>query len=221
MNQEQIFKEFESDKWYLRNRENLKPKDDLVTFLIELYQLIDFNSKVLEIGASNGYRLAKIYEKYKCEVVAVEPSKKAVEEGCKEFPYIKFLNITAEDVDFSEDYDLIIVNSVLHWIDRKNLLKVIHNIDKALKYGGYLIIGDFQLPFPIKNRYHHIEKFEVFTYKLRYKEIFISTGFYYELANLCYNHDTKDFNDINLKNLFSLSLLKKENIYLNQQNLYP
>lgn len=221
MNQEQIFREFESDNWYLRNRENLKPKDDPVIFLTELYSLINVNSKVLEIGASNGYRLAKIYEKFKCEVVAVEPSKKAVEEGSKEFPYIKFYNITAEDMDFSEDYDVIIINSVLHWIDRKNLLKVIYKIDRALKYGGVLIIGDFQLFFPVKNRYHHMENFEVFTYKLSYREIFKSTGLYYELANFCYNHDTKEFKDINLGNLFSVSLLKKESIYINQQNVFP
>lgn len=219
MRQFEVFKSFEADRWYERNREGLKPKDDLTIWLIENYGILTKASRVLEVGASNGYRLAKIQERFGCEVFAVEPSKNAVEDGKKEFPKVNFYNITAEEMDFEKEFDLIIVNSVFHWIDRSTLLRVVSNIDRALKYGEYLIVGDFQPPMPLKNPYHHIKEYEIFTYKQAYKEIFLSSGLYFELATLCYNHDTKDFKDIDLKNLFCISLLRKQEIYIRQDKV--
>lgn len=214
----EVFKNYEADRWYERNKESLKPKDDLVIWLLENYGVLKAESSVLEVGASNGWRLARIYEKYQCRVVAVEPSKKAVEEGKRAFPFIEFYNLTVEEASFEEDFDVVIVNSVLHWIDRKNLFQAIANINRALKEGGYLLIGDFQLPAFIKNPYHHTQE-ELYTYKQAYKELFISSGLYMELATLCYNHDTKDFSNINLKNLFCVSLLRKQDMYLRQDKV--
>lgn len=218
MGQFEIFKKYESDQWFERNKELLKPMEDIVIQLLDLYDLLDKNSKVLEVGASNGYRLAKLHEKYGCICSAVEPLKKAVKDGIDKFPFIKFYQITAEEMDFNDEFDLVIVNSVMHWIDRKNLFKAVTNIDKALKMGGYLVIGDFQLPFFVKNPYHHI-KDEVYTYKQPYKNIFLTSGSYLELASICYNHDTKSFKNIDFKNFFCVSLLKKQELYLLQDKV--
>ncbi|WP_340690777.1 class I SAM-dependent methyltransferase [Hydrogenobacter thermophilus] len=218
MNQLEVFKSQEADRWFERNRESLKPKDDVIVWLLDTYGLLNEKSSVLEVGASNGYRLARLYEKYACRCVAVEPSQKAVEDGKKSFPFLEFYPTTAEEMDFSEEFDLIIVNSVFHWIDRKNLFKVVANIDKALKEGGALVIGDFQLPVLLKNPYHHVQE-EVYTYKQPYKELFLSSGLYLELASFCYNHDTKEFKEINLANLFCVSLLRKQELYLRQDKV--
>ncbi len=218
MKQLEVFKKYEADRWYERNKESLKPKDDIVIWLLENYGVLKAESSVLEVGASNGWRLARIYEKYKCKAVAVEPSKKAVEEGKKVFPFIEFYNIALEEMDFENSFNVVIVNSVLHWIDRKNLLHAIARIDRALKEEGYLVIGDFQMPIFIKNPYHHTQE-ELYTYKQAYKELFLSSGLYVELATLCYNHDTKEFKEIDLKNLFCVSLLKKQEIYLRQDKV--
>ena len=104
---------------------------------------------------------------------------------------------------------------ILHWIDRKNLLFSIEQIDKMLKEDGYLIIGDFQIPFNIKNRYHHIKNTEVFTFKCCYKEIFKQSGCYLEIASFSFNHDEKVFKNIDLNNYFVISLLRKQNLYIN------
>jgi len=218
MGQFEIFKEYEADRWFERNKEALKPKEDVIVWLLGLYGILNKDSKVLEVGASNGYRLAKLYEKYGCTCVAVEPSQKAVKDGMDKFPFIKFHQVTAEEMGFGEEFDLVIVNGVLSWIDRKNLFKVVDNIDKALKRGGYLLIGDFQLPFFVKNPYHHIQD-EAYTYKQPYKNMFLSSGSYLELASICYNHDTKDFENIDLGNLFCVSLLRKQSLYLLQDKV--
>lgn len=212
MGQWEIFKNYEGDNWYERNKQTLKPKQDLIYWLLDTYEVLKESSAVLEVGASNGYRLEHIRQRYGCKVVAVEPSKKAVEEGKRLYPNVEFYNITAEEMDFKEAFDLVIMNGVFCWIERTNLLKVCHLLDQALKNGGYLIIGDFQTPKPIKNPYHHLKE-EVYTYKQGYKNIFLSTYSYLELANLCYNHDTKEFKNITLQNIFCVSLLRKEEVY--------
>lgn len=218
--QDEIFAQYEGDNWYRRNIGNLTPKDDLIISILEQYNTLNENSKVLEIGCANGYRLAKIYEKYKADVYGIEPSAAALADGQKKWPFIKFFRSTIKDFDvfnagFEEYFNLIIVNSVLHWIDRKYLLISIAQIDRMLKDGGYLIIGDFQTPFGIKNKYKHIEQHELFTYKIAYKEIFKSTWYYMEIINIALNHDKKNFNDIQLENYFSITLLRKTDLFIN------
>lgn len=220
MKQYEIFKGFEADNWYERNRKALEPSDDLIVWLIDTYRLLDSNKSVLEVGASNGFRLERLREKYGCRAVAVEPSQKAVQEGKEKFPQIEFYNITAEEMDFEREFDLVILNGVFCWIDRTTLSLVVSKIDRILKEEGHLILGDFQTPFYLKNPYHHLKDVEVYTYKQSYKELFLSSGLYLELAHLCYNHDTKDFKNVNLKNLFCISLLRKQELYLRQDRVF-
>ena len=82
--------ESEGDNWYLRNKESFGKKSDVPLFLLQFYSIKP--GKVLEIGASNGYRLATIHERYNSNVTAVEPSKKAVEDGHSMYPFITFIS---------------------------------------------------------------------------------------------------------------------------------
>ena len=215
--QDNIFLEFEGDNWYERNKEALKTKGDSPLLLMELYNVKP--NKVLEVGASNGYRLAKINEKYGCEVCAVEPSEKAISDCKVNCPSVRFQRATAETMVYNKNFfDLVIMHSVFHWIGRETLLASIANIDKVLKWGGYLIIGDFQVPFPIKRRYHHIEDRAVFTYKIDYRKIFLSTGFYKEIGTLSLNQDTKLMTgETSIENYYSVSLLRKEDMYIERE----
>ncbi len=214
--QEDIFLSFEGDNWFERNKEALTKRDDLVVFLLDLYRIKP--SRVLEIGCSNGYRLARLKEKYGCEVIGVEPSEKAIEDGRSKFPGVEFVRGTAEDMDFQEGlFDLIILKSVMHWIDRDVLLKSVANIDRSLARNGLLVIGDFQTPYPIKRRYHHLKDMEVYTYKLSYRNIFLSTGGYIEIAFLSMDHDTHTLSvDAEMDRYYGLALLKKKEIYVNR-----
>ena len=216
MEQDKIFLEFEGDNWYERNKKSLEAEKDIPILLMEFYGIKP--TRILEVGASNGYRLARIYEKYGGDVHAVEPSEKAIEDGKERYPFIKFQRATAENMVYDRQFfDLIIVNSVFHWVDRETLLISIANIDNTLKWGGHIIIGDFQLHCPIKRRYHHIKDEEVFTYKLDYKKIFLATGFYKEIATLSLNHDNKTLtSNTTIDDYFSVSLLKKEDIYMDR-----
>lgn len=215
--QDDIFLQYEGDNWFLRNKDFLKTKRDLPLFLIKLYNLKP--KLVLEIGASNGYRLAQIYKKYKAKVYAIEPSTKAIQDGKKKWPFIKFQNSTCALMNYDEhSFDLVIVNSVFHWIDRDELMKSIAKIDNVLQWGGHLIIGDFQIHCPMKRRYHHIKNETIFTYKVDYKKVFLSTGFYKEIATVSVDHDTKILTTkSSIGNYCSTTLLKKEDLYIEMQ----
>ena len=213
--QDEIFKKEEADRWFERNKESLVPKEDLIIKIIRDYRLLDKASKVLEVGSSNGFRLAKIHEEFGSKVFAIEPSKKAVEDGKSKWDFITFYQSTIAEFEENKHFlgfDLIIVNSVFHWIDRSSLLLSIAKVDRMLKWGGHLILGDFQTPIPIKRKYHHREG--VFTYKQLYKEILTSSCMYVELFSMAFNHDTKSLSEIDMNTFFSISLLRKEELYI-------
>ena len=207
--------EFEGDNWYTRNKECLGKAFDIPGFLLELYSIKP--KKVLEIGASNGYRLAEIHKRYDCEVTAIEPSQKAVRQGQVKYPFVKFIRSTCEDCDLEEEFDLIIVNFVFHWINREDLYLCITKIDKMLDEGGWLIIGDFGTEYFFKREYHHLKNAGFYTWKMPYPELFIKSGRYLELAKLRFNHDTgKLSGSINIDDIGMVSLLRKQDMCVKQ-----
>lgn len=214
-NQDKIFFNSEGNKWYERNKHALRQTDqDPILYLMELYDLTP--KKVLEIGAANGYRLAEIHEKYKAEVYGLEPSDEAIKEGKGKWPFINFQKNIAAGMKYNRDFfDLIIVGGVFNWIDRSSLLISAAKIDEVLKLSGELIIGDFQIPMFFKRRYGHIKDKEVYTYKADYKKIFLSIGFYKEVATLAKDREQNTFSvDSSFDNWYGISLLKKEDVYI-------
>ena len=102
--QDDIFKKEEADRWFERNKESLVPKEDLIIKIIRDYRLLDKASKVLEVGSSNGFRLAKIHEEFGSKVFAIEPSKKAVEDGKSKWDFITFYQSTIAEFDESKHF---------------------------------------------------------------------------------------------------------------------
>lgn len=148
-----VWSKCDGDNWYLRNKNSLGKEFDLPLFLLDSYSIKP--KKVLEIDAFNGYRLAKIHERYSSDVTAVEPSEKAIENGKKMHPCARFSKNTCEKFNTEEKYDLIIVNFVFHWIYREDLYTCVNKIDKFLEDEKYLIIGDFGTEHFFKRQYHH------------------------------------------------------------------
>src|SRR5262249_7393057 len=77
--QDAVFVAAEADRWFTRNREALNGLDldrDPPLRLVSLYRLAAKN--VLEIGASNGFRLAELARRTGARAVAVEPSPLAI-----------------------------------------------------------------------------------------------------------------------------------------------
>lgn len=192
MLQDDIFRQTEGDSWFARNRAALGAFDasaDLPLRLLELYNLRP--QSVIEIGAANGVRLAAIERWSGARCVALEPSADAICDGKASFPALTFIRGSAGAVPVKESFDLVIVNFVLHWIDRVSLLRSVGEIDRLVKDGGFLIIGDFQPANFIRARYHHLTDSEVYTYKQDYPALFRSAGLYHPVAMLSADHSTK------------------------------
>jgi ubiquinone/menaquinone biosynthesis C-methylase UbiE len=215
MTQDEIFSNDEGDRWYERNKSKLGSADmekDPVVRMLQVYHIAP--KHVLEVGSSDGYRLAFLNQKFGCEVYGVEPSKEAIKEGSKKYQQVHFQNATAATMAYPKEFfDLIILYFVLHWVDRRTLLQSIAHIDLVLEPGGYIILGDFQIPHFTKRIYHHLPEEKVFTYKMIYKNIFLSTGLYKEIATMSFDHDRKVMTgDSSLDTYASTSLLRKEDM---------
>lgn len=184
-----FFASSEADSWFERNLgvlDSFDPNHDLPLKLMSLYHLDP--GSILEIGASNGVRMAAASERYGARAVAVEPSEKAIQDGKKKYPTVEFIRAQASSVPVQDQFDVVIVNFVFHWISRGKLLQSIAEVDRLIKDGGHLILGDF-FPFtPAKVRYHHITDCEVYTYKQDYAAPFLATGLYRKLCLLTANH---------------------------------
>lgn len=210
-----IWFESESDNWFKRNKDALQKKADLPLFLLDLYSIKP--QKALEIGCSNGYRLAEIHKKFSSQVFGVEPSSQAINDGRTKWPFIEFQRDLCESFVLQEKVDLIIVNFVLHWISRNSLFESVQNINNSLANNGYLILGDFGNESFIQRDYHHLPSDkQIFTYKQQYQNIFTSTGLYKEIAKFSFNCNTgKITSDIDNSNTGTVSLLKKSSLYIN------
>src|SRR5262249_22807204 len=147
--------------------------------------------RVLEIGTANGFRLAEIQRSTGARAVAVEPSAQAIDNGCKAFPSIQFVRGTAHSIPLEENFDLVIVNFVFHWIDRSNLLRSVAEADRLVRDGGWLIIGDFCPANRLRVRYHHLQDQKIFTFKQNYADTFLASGLYHSVASLTADHAAK------------------------------
>ena len=189
--QDTIFKISEGDRWFSRNRDALLlPRRDWPLTLLSWRRIKP--ARVLEVGASFGWRLEEIRKKYGARCLAVEPSRSAIAFGKKHYPHIEFhrglmskLPVTREKV-----FDLVIAAFVFHWVDRSTLFSSVAELDRALAEGGYLIIADFLPDRPVKRLYHHLPNKKVFTYKQDYAKIFTASGLYHEKARVLFHHAT-------------------------------
>ncbi|MBI4522637.1 MAG: class I SAM-dependent methyltransferase [Deltaproteobacteria bacterium] len=189
MDQDKIFINSEGDRWFERNKEALKDfraGADLALRLVDFYGLRP--RQVVEIGAANGYRLATIRQRYGSRVVAVEPSLQALLDGTRRYPRVEFVRGEAAHVPLQSCFDLIIFDFVLHWIDRKSLLKVLAEADRLLVDGGYMIIGDFQPVNFLRVPYHHLADSPVRTFKQNYADTFLASGLYHPVGLLTGDH---------------------------------
>lgn len=190
--QDEKFVNSEADNWFLRNKEGLGKSFDIRNELIKLLPKENIKS-IIDLGCSNGWRLASLSQFFNeaKELVGIEPSEKAIEDGKIKFPSIKFYAGTLAEIPIKEKFDLIIVSHVLHWIDRNSLLKSVSEIDRVVNDGGYLILADFYPDFPQKKHYHHLPEDNLYTYKQDYSSIFTATNLYKEIGKITFNHDNK------------------------------
>ncbi|NJN96692.1 MAG: class I SAM-dependent methyltransferase [Anaerolineales bacterium] len=214
MNQDDIFFHSEGNRWFLRNRSALIAEQRLVHDpVLKILELADLKPEnVLEIGASNGYRLHELQTRLNCRATAIEPSQEAIEDGQARYPEITFLQgiASALPINDNEQFDLVIVNFVFHWIDRATLLRSVAETDRVLKDGGHLIIGDFYPAYPERVTYHHLPESNVWTYKQNYTEIFLATHLYDLMAFLALDHSSHQVQPVlDSRNRIQVAVLRK------------
>jgi SAM-dependent methyltransferase len=196
MTQDHIFYEGEGNAWFQRNKCILQRQDgadtgDPVLRLIQLAGLMP--QRAIEIGASNGYRLHTIHQLHGSQVTAVEPSSEAITDGHARYPEVEFLRGVASHIPVDNDaiFDLAIVNFVFHWIDRSTLIRSVAEIDRVIKDGGYLIIGDFYPAQAQRVSYHHLPGANVWTYKQDYTAVFLASNLYSLVLWLTLDHNSR------------------------------
>lgn len=214
MIQDKIFAEGEGDRWFARNADALVAADraalDPILRLVKLSGLSP--RRILEVGASNGYRLHELNAAFGAEVTAVEPSQAAIDDGQRRYPSVRFLCGLASAIPIADDYgfDLVIVNFVLHWVDRSTLLRSLAEIDRMVADGGYLAVGDFYPAYPERVVYHHLPEANVSTFKQSYSDVFVATNLYEPSLSFVLDHSTHRIQpDASSDNRSQVCLLRK------------
>lgn len=188
--QEQVFINQEADNWFLRNKNTIIAKQNKNDYCFNIIKnTLDCAkiTSVLELGCSNGYRLNFLKSIFpNCtKFVGSDASKLAVEDGIERYG-LELYQSSLCNFTYPEQFDLVIVSFVLHWIDRTLLYKSIATIDSLLKNNAYLCLNDFFPYFPHKRIYHHYTKDPVYTYKLDYNALFTSSNYYQLLQEYIY-----------------------------------
>jgi SAM-dependent methyltransferase len=216
MQQDRLFLEGEGDQWFDRNAIAIDDKAtqfDWPTYLIETIEDKSGIKKIAELGCSNGWRLQQLQDKFpQIEFSGIDPSKAAIEDGQKKYPKINLQRGVLADIPLKEEFDVVVIFFVLCWVDRYSLAKSIAEIDRLVKDGGLLIIGDFYPDFPYRRKYHHLPEDNVFTYKQNYNAIFESLGTYKEVTKVTSDNDKKQGLNIQICKSFnrlSCSVLHK------------
>jgi SAM-dependent methyltransferase len=196
MIQDEVFLNEEGDAWFQRNRHALEAAAETrhdwpLTLIGRLDEARRASiGSVVELGCSNGWRLARLQRTLPARMVGVDASARAVAEGSARFPGLALRHGGLADLPLQEQFDLTIVFFVLHWIDRSNVARCIAEIDRVTRDGGLLVLGDFLPDYPQRRHYHHRAPEDgMFTYKQDYAKIFEAMGTYREIARTSFDHE--------------------------------
>jgi len=208
MNQKNIFLNNEGDQWFKR-----KSNHHLGNFLAfnSFIPLIKDKDKILEIGTSDGrvldYLSIKI-PKFNLSLFGIDPSYESINSGSQKYPDLNLKQGTSDQIQFDDNYfDVVILGFCLYLVDRELMFKTVSEVDRTLKQGGYLVITDFETPFPIKRNYEHAE--DCFSYKNNYSNFFLGGG-HYSLINKIHFTDSTDIFNPDINERVSTSVLYKE-----------
>jgi SAM-dependent methyltransferase len=177
------FSEGEGDRYFERNRSVIAGYEAEADPIVQVLAISHLRPRsVLEIGASAGHRVATLVERYGCRGMAVDPSRAAVAEGRRAHPEVEFAVASMEDVPTDEEFDLVVVNFVFHWVDRSLLLRSVSEVDRLVVENGHLLIGDFLPSGPSKTPYHH--QAGLWTFKQDYADLFVASGLYCRIVSV-------------------------------------
>lgn len=180
----------EADAYYTRNATALAAYEP---FADPVFQVLQDNLKlppetILDLGCASGERLSALCRHFGCDGVGIDASSEAIRAAEKRDPETSWWKSPIEDAPFFANIDVVICSMVLHWLRRDCLLGVVAYIDELLSTSPapYLLINDFYPEKPQKNEYRHRPGQEVWTFKRRYQNLFVSSGLYDIVAHRVY-----------------------------------
>lgn len=183
MAQDKLFVDSEADAYFRRNQDSLVAvgSSDPTLAALALFDLPK-QGTLLDIGGSTGLLTAGFLRDHPLwKAYVVEPSNEAITAGRMAFPQVEFSQgtITRSLPPGISDsiYTVVVVSGVYCWIERSLLSRAIANTDSVLADGGYLVVVDFDGPFPRANPSMH--RPGVFTYKHDYPSCFLALGIYH------------------------------------------
>ncbi|MBW4501479.1 MAG: methyltransferase domain-containing protein [Scytonema hyalinum WJT4-NPBG1] len=130
---------------------------ELATDLVELLSPKP-GEYILDLGCGTGHLTHKIASKG-AEVIGIDSASTMIEQASQNYPPIDFSVIDARKLPFTEKFDAIFSNAVLHWI--KEPEEVVIGINRALKPGGRFVAefgGKGNVQAIVTAIYHALQK---------------------------------------------------------------
>ena len=155
----------DGDRYFAVNHEGIGTIADPIFEQMQILHQLSPVKTVLEVGASNGFRLEKARSAFAAECAGLEASRDAVAEGHELFPYISLTEGMAPQdlVQFAgRKFDVIILGHFMYLLPRSELFALAAQVDALLMDNGHLIISDFFYPAPVSATYSHNPALDVF-----------------------------------------------------------
>lgn len=132
---------------------NSSLQNSLAQAILSNYPLSPF-AHILDVGCGDGRITAGLAGRAnQGTVIGVDPSPGMIEFAVRSFPKEEFPNLDfqigmAEDIAFSQQFDLVVAFSCFHWF--KNPKKAICQLSASLKQGGEILV----LTYPKESPYY-------------------------------------------------------------------
>lgn len=190
--QDEVFRHGEGDAWFRRNAASLDAHtghDWILDGLSRLHGREHIRS-ACEVGCASAWRLARLPEALPglARRAGFDLSADAIAHGRSRDASLDLRVGAASAPPFDEQFDLVIVSFVLHWIDRAALSRSLAAIDALVAPNGLLALADFLPDSPCRRRYHHREDVALYTYKQDYAQAFTAMHLYRELSRSVFHH---------------------------------
>lgn len=143
----------DSESYWERNKEIHRPERDPVEGTLERINRVSPIRSVFEAGASDGWRLEWIKERYGCHVEGIDIAHSAV----KQSKVLVRHGIAPWSMEqgLPASHDVVILGFFAYLLDRGEILRLAAAVDRILKPGGHVVIVDFLHPYPVVSDYSH------------------------------------------------------------------